>query len=159
MRVVLHRPPLVLPLAHKLTRPPCLVALSLLPSRVIIRLSRPRRCGLKNLINILAVELILHRIAHKKILRCCLQTRLTNRCSRWALRRLWLSKRHNSHASGRLPLQIRPVNMPPCNHLPIRRDTHKVIPPINQVIFKRNLRKIASLLLEKSAGSPLCHNN
>ena len=156
---MLHRPPLVLPLAHKLTRPPCPVALSLLPNRVI-RLSRLRRCGLKNLINItLAVELILRRIAHKKILRCCLQTRLTNRCSRWALRRLWLSKRHNSPASGRLPLQIRPVNMPPCNHLPIRRDTYKVIPLINQVIFKRNLRKKASLLREKSVGRHLCHNN
>ena len=157
---MLHRPPLVLPLAHKLTRPPCPVALSLLPNRVI-RLSRLRRSGLKNLINItLAVELILLRIALKKILRCCLQTRLTNRCSRWALWRLWLSKRHNSPASGRLPLQIRPVNMPPCNHLPIRRDTYKVIPPINQVIFKRRiLRKTASLLREKSVGRHLCHNN
>ena len=156
---MLHRPPLVLPLAHKLTRPPCPVALSLLPNRVI-RLSSSRRCGLKNLINItLAVELILLRIAHKKILRCCLQTRLTNLCSRWAHRRLWLSKRLNSHASGRLPLQIRLVNMPPCNHLPIRRVTYKVIPPINQVIFRRNLRKTASLLREKSVGSHLCHNN
>ena len=156
---MLHRPPLVLPLAHKLTRPPCPVALSLLPNRVI-RLSRLRRSGLKNLINItLAVELILLRIALKKILRCCLQTRLTNRCSRWALRRLWLSKRHNSPASGRLPLQIRPVNMPPCNHLPIRRDTYQAIPPlINQVVFLRNLRKIASPPREKSVGRHPRHN-
>ena len=158
----LRRPPLVLPLAHKLTRPPCPVALPLLPSRVIIRLSRPRRCGLLiNLINIpLAVELILHRAAHKKILRCCLQTRLTNRCSRWAPRRLWLSRRHNSPGSGRPPPQIRSANIIPpcCSHLPTKwRDTayHQamaIIPPINQVVFLRNLRKIASPPREKSVG-------
>ena len=98
-----RRPPLVLLPAHKLTGTP-----TRHPPPAATRTKRVQATLGLDLINILqAAALLILTVAEKKTPSCYLRNRLISRCSRWAPRRLRLSRRLSSPESCKPPRRLK----------------------------------------------------